>query len=563
MSVRASLFVFCTTVLSISTAVVAQNSCSSLVAQALNELDQSCSDVSRNTACYGYDAVTAQFTAPVAEDYFAIPSDQAGIAGITTLQTAAMDIAKDQWGVALLNVQASMPEALPGQGAIFILLGDSQIENAVPADEAFQPASPIDVLVRVGANVRSGPGLAYNTVGTVGAGNTIAADGRDASGEWLRVTFRDRAAWISTLVLQDDPAFLELPTLDASARTTMQAFYLQTGIGEPSCAEAPQDGLIVQGPQNVKLDLTVNGANVRIGSTVAFTLSDPDTMQISVLDGEAVVMGGGADGGDVVVPTGYKTTACLTEAAAENPLQRTVNCPFSQPERDTEQNTDYCGLQVVESAMLYYPVDLRCPGDAPTAPTVPTSGGSCADFRVLSPDGTATPFGEGYYSWTKVNDADEYVINFQEPDGRFLIADYVGNVTSATYRNASLNRNEFRWVVLALKNQQILCSTPASQTVTRLANPEEAPPVSSQPTAPRVWSIYAVCLSATQYKVIWQNRDLIDPTGFYYSGPNVSGSPATAINGSITSTYVTSFPDSFSWTAIGYGTFGNLLLNCP
>lgn len=558
-----------TALFSVSTAVLAQESCPALVAQALSELNTSCSDVGRNTACYGFDEVSARFTTPVADDYFAIPSDQAAIAEVSSLQTAPMNLENDQWGVALLSVQASMPDSLPGQNAIFVLLGDTEVENAVAQDEALQTVDPLSVTTGVSANIRSGPGLDYNTIGGAAAGTVLQADGIDETGTWLRIVYAERAAWINAVVLQ--PAeFAALPVLDETARTPMQSFYLRTGIGEPACVEAPRDGLIVQGPQNVKLDFTVNGANVRIGSTVVFNTPDANTLQISVLDGEAVVIGGAENGGDVVVRAGYKTTACLGEAddlgLDGEANDRVVGCGFTSPVRDTNQTQDYCSLQTLQSDMLYYPVNLACPGDAPVQQAADTStdSGSCADFRVLSPNGSGTPFNEATYSWTRVDEADEYVINFQEPDGNFLIASYVGNVTSTNYRNASLNRNEFRWVVLALKNQQILCSTPPADTVTRLANPEEAPADTSVVTAPGPWAISYVCGPST-YNIVWQNRDALGTGGLTFAGTLTPGGTFSAVSGNATSgSFSPPFTGTVSWFVVpAYTPSGSFAVSCP
>lgn len=142
---------------------------------------------------------------------------------------------------------------------------------------------------------------------------------------------------------------------------------------------------------------------------------------------------------------------------------------------------EWCILQEVPISNLYYPVDLPCKGDPETRIVTGNGGsdngsggaaGSCDAFRVLSPIGFST-FGDELFSWTAVTGADEYVINFQDGDGVFQQAQYVGNVTSTQYFAGSLPNGEFQWIVLALANQQILCSTPGSGIVMREANPDE------------------------------------------------------------------------------------------
>ncbi len=57
----------------------------------------------------------------------------------------------------------------------------------------------------------------------------------------------------------------------------MQAFYFRTSISGTQCTEAP-NSLVVQGPQDVAVDITANGADIRLGSTIALYLLPVDPM---------------------------------------------------------------------------------------------------------------------------------------------------------------------------------------------------------------------------------------------------------------------------------------------
>src|SRR5262249_19004022 len=131
------------------------------------------------------------------------------------------------------------------------------------------PSDGIEVTVNIasGANVRSGPGTNYNVVGGLQNGQTVVADGLSGDGQWLRVAYRERPAWLSMSVIAETAGISDLPTLSADLQTPMQAFYLRTGIGEPECAEAPDNGLLVQGPENININITVNGADIELGSS--------------------------------------------------------------------------------------------------------------------------------------------------------------------------------------------------------------------------------------------------------------------------------------------------------
>jgi hypothetical protein len=530
---RAAYLILMALLLVSVTVTYAQDTCPALVRRALTALDANCASMDRNTACYGYNRVSARFTQEVADDYFAAPSDRAALAEISTLQTAAMDVENDQWGVAIMSIQASLPDVMPGQGVLFVLIGDTEVQNAVSQEAAFTPAAPVEVRTSTDANIRSGAGREFNPLGAVARNTALQADGVKEDGTWVRVVYRDRPAWVSITVLQPNDAIASLPVWDSSLRSPMQAFYVKTGIGDAGCAEAPQDTLMVQGPRNVKVDLTVNGAEVRIGSTVLFRTPDDGTLEIIVLDGEAFLPGAGENGQDVLVLPGFSTRACLEDApnAGDGSVSE-VACPFSEPERVpiNELTDDWCSLQEVPSGLLHYPVDLPCPGDPETQGSQPPGGGgrqprgTCANFRILSPTTNAS-FSDTFYSWTGVEGADEYVINWQYPDGTFMNALYVGNVTSVSYFSGSLPLGEFRWLVLALKNQQILCSTPASGVVYTQSNPSPPPQDVAQPEGPAAAPQFAVWLSCNggYVQANWANLSVVGETGIFFSGA-VSGS---------------------------------------
>jgi len=185
----------------------------------------------------------------VAEDVFTHPADTARLADISTVTATSLSPDDAAWGVAVMNVQANVPDTLPGQAVTFILLGDAEIENAVKdADEA--PRLNIPVTVRVNSNLRSGPGTQFNRIGSARAGEMLTADALSMDRQWVRIVQGRLAGWIIRTNLQPDPAIDSLSPADPSQRGVMQAFFLRSGIGEPSCAEAPQQALLVQGPRN-------------------------------------------------------------------------------------------------------------------------------------------------------------------------------------------------------------------------------------------------------------------------------------------------------------------------
>jgi hypothetical protein len=122
----------------VSTVVAQPDTCTPLVETALDALAENCTALSRNSACYGYESVTATFVeADRPEDFFSAPSDVADLNELSSLSTSALDTEADQLGVALMSVQANIPATLPGQSVIFVLMGNTGVINAadVTADE--------------------------------------------------------------------------------------------------------------------------------------------------------------------------------------------------------------------------------------------------------------------------------------------------------------------------------------------------------------------------------------------------------------------------------------------
>ena len=108
---------------------LAQRNCPTIVLDTLNELGDNCSGLDRNAACYGFDRVDSTFFVPQPEGTFSEPTDRASLLDLATVQTYPLDEETGEFGAAVMNVQANVPNALPGQGVIFLLLGDATVEK--------------------------------------------------------------------------------------------------------------------------------------------------------------------------------------------------------------------------------------------------------------------------------------------------------------------------------------------------------------------------------------------------------------------------------------------------
>ncbi|MEO8611383.1 MAG: hypothetical protein ABI690_26030 [Chloroflexota bacterium] len=215
--------------------VLAQTDCPAIVQTALDAADTLCQNTGRNQACYGNIDITAQPQVDAHNFRFQVVGDTVNVSDVESLHLSPMNQQTGAWGVALLRLQANLPDTLPGQNVTFLLFGDVEIDNAVdPSDTTQHP---------------------------------------------------------------------------------MQAFRLKTGVGDATCDEAPESGLLVQTPEGAdQIAFNVNGVDVSMGSTVLFQ-ADPDQgMSVSTLEGAAFVAA--EDGAQPIVPGSWVRIAINKELQA-------------------------------------------------------------------------------------------------------------------------------------------------------------------------------------------------------------------------------------------------------
>jgi hypothetical protein len=195
-------------VLCVGFSLAQANTCPAIVEAALNAVDEFCQGTGRNQACYGNIALTATPREGVSEFRFERVGDIANVSDIRSIQLQGMEEAEGVWGVALLRLQANLPDTFPGQGVTFLLFGDVAIED-------------------------------------------VSEEGQNP----------------------------------------MQAFILQSGLGDAPCREAPASGLIVQTPEGAgQVAVTVNGVDISMGSTVLFRSQPGTEFTVSTLEGAAVMV---------------------------------------------------------------------------------------------------------------------------------------------------------------------------------------------------------------------------------------------------------------------------------
>ncbi len=148
-----------------------------------------------------------------------------------------------------------------------------------------------------------------------------------------------------------------LENVDSDELMPMQAFNFSTG-GDSACQEAP-NSVIVQGPAESEVDILVNGAPVRIGSTVVFgTNTDElgnEIMWVTAVAGESTLWYGTP--GELSVNQGHITTGPLADVSPNS---------FSPPVPITNEGEGFWGwgqysfITEIPPTLMNYPVPTLC-----------------------------------------------------------------------------------------------------------------------------------------------------------------------------------------------------------
>jgi hypothetical protein len=293
-----------------------EDTCSSLVTSALEITDQSCTGTVPDQLCYGHSLLDVEPQPGFGPFDFSQAGDKVEVAGLQSLRVSGMNTETDEWGVALMQVHANLPGSLSVQNVTFLIMGDVQIENRV------QGLNPLDVTVaaRGNVNIRTAPELDAFVSGTLQSGQTITARGRTADSSWLFVDLPDgqSTGWVFAPSMTNPEGIESLNVVDPDTAHygPMQAFYLETGSSgaAPNCAEAPEDGLMIQTSEGVaEVSLWINEVKIRLGSTAFIRAERNAEMTVTMLEGNAHVE---ADGVEYSAPAGTELTIPMDQNLA-------------------------------------------------------------------------------------------------------------------------------------------------------------------------------------------------------------------------------------------------------
>jgi hypothetical protein len=124
-------------------ALAQEDVCPELVESTLQMVDEVCEPTGRNQACYGHVAMTAAARPGVPDFKFEAAGDITNVINVQTLALEPMNVDTGQWGVAVMKLQANLPDTMPGQNVTFVLFGDVEITSAVDNTGLAQGSQPL------------------------------------------------------------------------------------------------------------------------------------------------------------------------------------------------------------------------------------------------------------------------------------------------------------------------------------------------------------------------------------------------------------------------------------
>lgn len=252
--VTVSALVLC---VSVFTSAQGNPQCVSLVQQALGQVDTACEQIGRNQLCYGNALLDVTLREEDPDVPFAEPGDFAELIAVEAVSVGPM-ITPDQWGIAVVSLQANLPGALPGQNVTMVLIGDvTMIDSSSDVPEVAMPEGASDdfiyssmqaITLRTGIGrpqcAEAPPdGVLIQTLGGSARVNLLVNRMQVELGSTIYM----RAMWDDRMVLA---------TLEGSARLTVGDTAVEIPAG--SMAEVPldADGAPSGEPQVTSIDAT-------------------------------------------------------------------------------------------------------------------------------------------------------------------------------------------------------------------------------------------------------------------------------------------------------------------
>lgn len=260
--------------------------CQEIVAGALTRLSERCADLARNSVCYGHAQVDASFAGGAAASAFAAPGARAPLAQLKSLRTSRLDVESGHWGLAVLHLQANLPQSRPGSGVILLLAGDAKLEHDVDVAQIDEIREPLSTAALEPTGRFAQAAAIAEELGQLQKGEIALVDARTSDGAWLRLVKDGAVSWVERDHLAPLQGMASLPVIDVADSFAMRAFTLSSWNDKGDC-DAAEPLLAIQTPDTLGVNLTINGVDIHVQSLVSFQQVHRNALSMTVHRGAA------------------------------------------------------------------------------------------------------------------------------------------------------------------------------------------------------------------------------------------------------------------------------------
>lgn len=496
--------------------------CEDIVRQALRGLSEHCADLERNSLCYGHAQIDASFAGDASRAAFDRPGARAPLAQLKSLRTSPLDVERGHWGLAVMNLQANLPQSRPGAGVIMLLAGEAKLDHDVDLAEIDEIREPLSTVALQPTTRFAQAAKIAEELGQLREDEIALADARTRAGDWLRVVNDGTVSWVERDHLAPLQAMESLPVVDVADPFAMQAFTFSSAREITAC-DAAAPALAIQTPQTSSVNLTVNGVDIHVQSLVSFQQVHRNALGMTVHRGAATTAFGNrvlagntvvgiltdiGNGKTIVLDWSGASPASEAEWARGRRLQEALNglarangwaeqdskmsvgdlihvvargdTLFALARRYDVRAADILAANdSLASSRLYVGAELRIPNPGsgfggmasaslrPAEPPTPVATApesapvDCRELRLTSPL-EAAPGGMSPYYWDGIPAASGYQVKVYDHGTGSLLGSFR---TSASQTSISFSAGQLgvggalQWEVIALADSGPLCST--------------------------------------------------------------------------------------------------------
>lgn len=287
--------------------------CPIQVASAFSATNLICTNLRLGEACVGNGTVEASEREGVTDFRFSQIGDKAPLTNIGELRLRSVDTTSALWAVVQAQHNIRTSGGLTNLAAKTLIFGD--VTMADDGDVAQEVIGSGDgrfatVLAERGIIIRSQPDAGSAAVWQLQAGERVIAIAQSVDKAWLRVRVPSGfggVGWVYAYYMDVEGGQESLPFAQANAPRptpippppppeygTMQAFKLISANTDPSCADTPDSGILMQSPDGMleEMRIRVNGVKMEFNGTIFLQAQAGRELRVSVLEGTVFFLEG-------------------------------------------------------------------------------------------------------------------------------------------------------------------------------------------------------------------------------------------------------------------------------